>query len=105
MCNQAHLHYPTKTLDELLNLPVKDMAKKVCDLFLWACSPFYRERRTHVAMGITIPNEFWKVQFFMIVFFLKSFLIINGNSVNFRRVFPVSSQRVDGLRWAVFVCI
>ena len=39
MCNQAHLHYPTMTLDELADLPVNDITKKDCALFLWACSP------------------------------------------------------------------
>lgn len=39
----AILHYPCMELEEVKKLPVSDLAKKDCVLFLWATFPKYKE--------------------------------------------------------------
>lgn len=43
-CNgNAEDHYPTMTLEEICNLPVRDITADNCVLFLWATYPLIKE--------------------------------------------------------------
>ena len=43
-CNgNAEDHYPTMKLEDICNLPVKDLAADNCVLFLWATYPMLKE--------------------------------------------------------------
>lgn len=43
-CNgNAEDHYPTMKLEDICNLPVKDLAADDCVLFLWATYPMLKE--------------------------------------------------------------
>ena len=39
----AAKHYPTMSIKEIINLPVKDIAEKDCVLFLWTTYPMFPE--------------------------------------------------------------
>ncbi len=61
----AEAHYPTMSLDDICNLPIKQLAAKNCVLFMWAVYPsLFDAEKVIKAWGFeykTLGFEWWKL--------------------------------------------